>query len=109
MQILINSIPWNIHFVNPSNPNLITNSGIYTLGMTDNNIKTIFLNNKLHGELLYDVLCHELTHAYIFSYKIPYSVEEEERLCQFISGYGKSIIQDTDSLLDIILHSRMVL
>ena len=109
MQIYINNIEWNIRFVNPNNTNLITNSGIYTLGMTDNNIKTIFLNNKLYGELLYDVLCHELTHAYIFSYNIPYSIAEEERLAQFISGYGKSIIQDTDVLLNKILNSRMVL
>lgn len=109
MNIRINNIKWNIVFVNPSNPNLITNNGIYTLGMTDNNIKTIFINNKLHGNLLYDVLCHELTHAYIFSYGIKYTIDEEERLCQFISRFGKSIINNTDELLDVILHSRIVL
>ena len=70
MQIIINGILWNILFVNPYDKNLITDTGIYTLGMTDNNIKTIFISNVVEGDLLLDVLTHELCHAYIFSYNI---------------------------------------
>ena len=99
MFITVNGTQWNVKVVDPYDPNLTTNHGSYTLGMTDNNIKTIFLSNVLSGDLLYNVLCHELCHVYCFSYGIYMDVEDEEHLAQFISDYGKSIISDTDYLL----------
>lgn len=104
MFINVNGIRWNIVEVNPYNANLVTNSGKYTLGMTDNNIKTVFISNILKGDLLYNVMCHELCHVYCFSYGIYMDIEDEEHLAQFISDYGKSIISDTDYLLDLLLH-----
>lgn len=104
MFINVNGIRWNIVEVNPYNANLVANSGKYTLGMTDNNIKTVFISNILKGDLLYNVLCHELCHVYCFSYGIYMDIEDEEHLAQFISDYGKSIISDTDYLLDLLLH-----
>lgn len=99
MQIIINGIIWNIKFVNPYNLNLITDTGIYTLGMTDNNIKTIFINNELHGDLLLDVLTHELCHAYMFSYNIKYNISEEEHICQFVGKYCKPILDHSKVIL----------
>ena len=99
MQIIINGILWNVLFVNPYDKNLITDTGIFTLGMTDNNIKTIFISNVIEGDLLLDVLTHELCHAYVFSYNIPYDIEEEERLCQFVGKFCNPILE----------HSRIVL
>lgn len=101
MYIIINNIKWEIIFVNPYNINLINNNGKYTLGMTDNNIKCVFISNNINGDLLYNVLCHELCHVYCFSYNIYMDLEDEERLAQFISDYGKSIINNTDYLLQL--------
>ena len=104
MEIVVNNIRWKIIFVNPYNSNLITNNGVYTLGMTDNNLKCVFINNTLKGNKLYNVLCHELCHVYIFSYDIYMDVEDEEHLAQFISDYGKFIISDTNELLYHMLN-----
>ena len=52
----VNGMTWNISFVEPTNGNLMRSDKVYTLGVTDNNIKTIFLNNKLYGKMLYKVL-----------------------------------------------------
>lgn len=104
MEIVVNGINWEIIFVDSLNRNLLNNHGIYTLGVTDNNVKTVFLADNLSGELLYKVLCHELCHVYTFSYEIFLTVEEEERLAQFISEYGKSIISDTDYLLRLLFR-----
>lgn len=101
MNITINNINWNIIFVNPLNHNLINNHGEYTLGMTDNNIKCVFLSDNLYGNELYKVLCHELCHVYCFSYNIYMDINDEERLAQFISDYGRSIINNTDYLLQL--------
>lgn len=99
MIVVVNNITWEIIFVNPNNVNLLNDYGEYTLGMTDNNVKCIFLSNELHGEMLYKVLCHELVHTYSFSYDVDLTREDEERLAQFISDYGKSIILNTEYLL----------
>lgn len=109
MKIKVNGINWNIKFVNSLNHNLLNNNGIYTFGVTDNNLKSVFLSDKISGELLYKVLCHELCHVYCFSYGIYLTVEEEERLAQFISEYGKSIISDTDYLLKLLFRKDMAL
>lgn len=109
MNITVNNKQWKIIFVNPNNRNLINNQGLYTLGMTDNKLRCVFLSNKLYGELLYKVLCHELCHVYAFSYNIKMSIDDEERLAQFISEYGKSIISDTDYLLEVLFNNRIAL
>lgn len=109
MTLIVNNQLWKFIFVNPNNRNLVNNQGMYTLGMTDNNLKSVFLSNKLNGNLLYKVLCHELCHVYAFSYNIYMSVEDEERLAQFISEYGKSIISDTDYLLELMFHNNIAL
>lgn len=108
MDIIINNIKWKILFVESNNINLINNHGEYTLGMTDNNIKCIFIDDTISGELLYNVLCHELCHAYCFSYNIYMDINDEEHLAQFISDYGKSIINNTDILLQHIYKFNIV-
>lgn len=109
MYLIVNNINWQVVFVRPTNTNLLTNHNVYTLGMTDNNLKTVFLSNTLSGELLYKVLCHELVHVYCFSYDVYMDVQQEEHLAQFISDYGKSIVTDTEHLLQLMLHTDMVL
>lgn len=97
--IMINNIPWELKFVYGANRNLIRDDGTITIGMTDNKTKTIYINKNLNNKLLYNVLCHELVHAFCFSYDIYMDSEQEERLAQFISYYGKEIINHTDEIL----------
>ena len=75
-----------------------------TIGMTDNNKHTIYINRDLTGNKLKHVLCHELVHAYSSSYGIYMNREEEERLAQFIADYGYDIIENTDQILSEVLQ-----
>ena len=107
MKININNINWRIKFSQASDRDLQRYDGTYTIGMTDNKQKTIFLYEGLNGSLLYKVLCHELVHAFCFSYGLKFSVEEEERLADFIATYGKNIFDMTDDLIGYILKRRI--
>lgn len=75
--------------------------------MTDNKQKTIFLYENLDGSLLYKVLCHELVHAFCFSYGIRFSIEEEERMADFIATYGKEIFDMTDEIIGSIIRRKI--
>lgn len=109
MRLVVNSMSWDIIFVPSNSKDLLRSDGSITLGVTDRNVQCVFLSNALKGDLLYKVLCHELCHVYVFSYGIYISIEEEERLAEFISSFGKSIINDTDYLLNKILKTSYVM
>ena len=44
------------------------------------------------------VLCHELTHAAMFSYNVELTIEQEELLAELIATYGEEIIDITNIL-----------
>lgn len=46
------------------------------------------------------VLCHEITHAAMFSYKIELTIEQEELLADLIATYGQEIIDITNSIFN---------
>lgn len=46
------------------------------------------------------VLCHEIAHAVIFSYKIELSIEQEELLADLIATYGQEIISKTNKIFN---------
>lgn len=107
MKININNINWKIKFVPASSGELMRYDGTYTIGMTDNRKKTIFLYNDLNESLLYKVFCHELVHAFCFSYDLNFSVKEEERMADFIATYGKDILDMTDEMMGRFLRRRI--
>jgi len=107
MEIIINNIAWKVKFTYASSGDLQRYDGTYTIGMTDNKQKTIFLYENLNGALLYKVLCHELVHAFCFSYGIRFSIEEEERLADFIATYGKDIFDMTDEVMGSIIKRKI--
>lgn len=107
MKIIINNIAWNIKFIPGSSGELQRYDGTYTIGMTDNIQKTIFLYDELDGALLYKVLCHELVHAFCFSYDLVFDEEEEEHLADFIATYGKDIFDMTDETIGHIIKRRI--
>ena len=63
-----------------------------------NNTKFIYINNTLHGKKLKRVLCHEITHAAMFSYKVKLTLEQEEFIADLIATHGQEIIDITNKI-----------
>lgn len=99
----VNGETWNIDFVDPLNRNLMRSDNVYTLGVTDNSLKTIFLSNKLYGKMLDKVLCHELVHVYSFENDCEIDIQTEEIIADFMSLYGREIIYLADDIMNGVL------
>lgn len=95
---IINNVEWNVKFVPPLHPMLHRSDGSVTVGMCDNETRTIYIDSTLSGKFLKKVLCHELTHAAMFSYGIELSIEQEELLADLIATYGEEIILITNKI-----------
>lgn len=96
---IINGINWKIRYVDLDSPMLSRSDGSKTVGMTDWNTCTVYLANKLRGRYLERVLCHELCHCICFSYNIKMNIEQEEFLADWISLYGRQVIDLLDDIL----------
>ena len=95
---LINNIYWKLAFVSPDFPLLQRTNGDFTIGACDNLTRTIYISNMLQGGLLKKVLCHEITHAAMFSYNVDLSIEQEQLVADLISTYGDEIIYITNKI-----------
>lgn len=62
--------------------------GSYAIGACDNMAKAIYIREGLPSALIKKVLCHELTHAAMFSYDVELCLEQEELLADLIATYG---------------------
>ena len=89
---------WRIFFVSAQHPMLLTNDGTYTLGVCDDNLKSIYISLGLSKYKLYKVLCHEIVHAAMFSYNINMSIEQEEMVADLIATFGVEILNNTDKI-----------
>lgn len=98
----INNEWWYIKFVSPLHPMLQQRNGLFTIGMCNNKDKTIYLSNQLYGFKLRKVLCHEITHAAMFSYNVNLTLEQEELLADIIATYGDEIINITNKVFSKI-------
>lgn len=94
----INGKEWKIIFTSPNHPMLLRSNGTYTIGACDDNSKSVYICSGLKPELMKKVLCHELTHAAMFSYDIQLSVEQEEILADLMATYGQEIINTTNKI-----------
>lgn len=95
---LINNIYWKLAFVSPDFPLLMRPNGEYSVGACDNLTRTIYINETLYGDFLKKVLCHQITHAAMFSYNVNLSIEQEELIADLISTYGEEIIYTTNKI-----------
>ena len=107
MKFVVNNQEWQLKFVNPNNRNLMRSDGSITIGMTDNNKKTVFINNRLKGQLQDKVLCHELTHVFAFEYDYDIPIEVEEIVADFMSLYGRNIIYLLDDIMEILKKAHI--
>lgn len=96
----VNGITWHIKFVSPSSRYLHRSDGSSTVGCTDRDTFTVYVSDEIYGDFLKKVLCHEITHCYIFSYNIYLNVEQEEMVCDILATYGKDIIRITDEIYE---------
>ena len=90
----------------PFHPALKRSDQGYTLGVCDDVVKTIFINDELNEKYIEKVLCHELTHAAMFSYNIELSLEQEEILADLIATYGQEIVHITNLVFKRIMEKR---
>lgn len=96
--MIINGVRWRVRLVSPAHPLLLTPWKTHALGVCDKITQTICVDKTLSPHLLKEVLCHELVHAFMFSYAIDLSYEEEEIVAEIMSRYGEDIIQKTNAI-----------
>lgn len=96
---VVNGIEWNLSLVEPYSNNLKRSDNTITLGVTDNNTKTIYINNRLSEAMFDKVLLHELSHVHAMEYNYSIPIEVEEIVCDFLSLYGRSVVYIADDLL----------
>ena len=94
----INGEEWRLFFTSPNHPMLKRSDGSYTIGACDNLAKAIYICEGLSSALTKKVLCHELTHAAMFSYDIELCLRQEELLADLIATYGQEIISMTNAI-----------
>lgn len=97
---LINNIYWKLAFVPINFPLLQRMDGTYTIGACDNLTRTIYISETLYGDLLRKVLCHQITHAAMFSYNVDLTIQQQELIADLISTYGEEIIYITNKIFN---------
>lgn len=95
---LINGINWKLSYVPADFPLLQRFNGEFTIGACDNLTRTIYINENIQGLLLKKVLCHQITHAAMFSYNVDLTIEQEELVADLISTYGEEIVYITNKI-----------
>lgn len=96
----INGVDWRVLLVSPVHPMLIKSDGSLSIGTCDELTKTIYINNELDKQLLKKVLCHEIAHASMFSYKVDLNIDQEELLADLMATYGQEIISTTNKVIE---------
>ena len=97
---LINNVYWKLAIVSPDFPLLRRMFGDFSIGACDNLTRTIYIREALPKELFKKVLCHEITHAAMFSYNVDLTIEQEELVADLISTYGDEIIYVTNKIFN---------
>ena len=98
----INGIDWEIKFTSPNHPKLQKQDKTFALGSCDNSTKTIYISENVPMNKLRKVLCHEVTHAAMFSYRVALDLSQEELIADLIATYGSEIISVTNRIFSRI-------
>lgn len=86
--------------VSSNHPKLLRSDGSFTIGACDDNDKAIYIAENLNNHYVQKVLCHELTHACMFSYDVYLTIEQEEIVADLIATYGREIIDQTNKVFN---------
>jgi hypothetical protein len=92
MKAQINQNEWTIYEVERGHNMLVINGEICR-GTAHYRQQEIYLDNAFTKGRIFQVLCHELAHAYLYETQLE-SIENinEEMLCEFVGLYGKTIV-----------------
>lgn len=104
MNFTVNGHTWLLQFVRPSSENLRRSAGSYTFGVTDNNVKTVFIIDNASEYMTDKILLHELSHVHAMEYDYSIPIEVEEIVCDFLSLYGRSVVYMVDDLMNKIMR-----
>ena len=96
--MIINGVVWRVRLVSPAHPMLLTPQKTHALGVCDKVTQIICIDKTLSPQQLKEVLCHELVHAFMFSYAIDLSYSEEELVAELMSQYGENILSLTNAI-----------
>ena len=94
----INHINWDIKLVSFNHPKVRRSDGSFALGACDDTTKTIYISEDVPNYKIKKVLCHEITHAAMFSYNVNLNVDQEELIADLIATYGEEIIAITNKI-----------
>ena len=98
----INGVRWYLKRVSPNHPKIKRKNGQYALASCDDDTKTIYLSWSIPKWKLKKVLCHEITHAAMFSYNVYMTIDQEELVADLIATYGEEIINITNKIFSRI-------
>lgn len=96
--IKFNGEDWKIYSVSSNHPMLAQDDGSFALGACDDPSKGIYIYEGLSLRKLKKVLCHEITHAAMFSYNVELTDEEQELIADLVATYGQEIIHVTNRI-----------
>lgn len=104
MNFTVNGHEWLLQFVRPSNNHLLRSDLTRTIGVSDNNLKTVFVADNLSDYMIDRVICHELVHVFSFENNCSYDIQTEEVIAEFLSLFGRDIIYLADEILGNLLQ-----
>lgn len=104
MEFVVNGTNWTLKWVNPYSEHLRRSDGSRTLGVTDNNIKTVFISDNLSEYMTNKVLCHELTHVFAFENDYYMDIQTEEIVADYLSLFGRGIIRIADEIMSNLVR-----
>ena len=79
-------------------------NGTVTIGSCNDVTKTIYIADDLEAQLMKKVLCHEVTHAAMFSYNVFLTYEQEELIADLLATYGEEIVDITNKIFSRIKY-----
>ena len=77
---------------------LLTPHQTHALGVCDKVTQTICIDKTLSPQKIKEVLCHEIVHAFMFSYMVDLTYDEEELVAELMTEYGEDILEKTNAV-----------
>lgn len=101
----INRVRWYIRLAHPHHSHLMRSDGSYALAACDYLEQTIYISEEVDKNKMKKVLCHEITHAAMFSYGVILTLEQEELLADLMATYGAEVIAITNKIFSRIKNN----